>query len=67
MTGVAIVADSRLRGTLSGYLRRCARPGERQVHLRGHADRLPLGVCPKAQNGPKALYNMVFRPKSLKI
>ena len=22
---------------------------------------------PKAQNGPKTLYNMVFRPKSLKI
>ena len=22
---------------------------------------------PKAQNGPKAFYNMVFKPKSLKI
>ena len=26
-----------------------------------------LQPYPKAQNGPKALHNMVFRPKSLKI
>ena len=31
------------------------------------ASRPGLGIHPKAQNGPKALHNLVFRPKSLKI
>ena len=31
------------------------------------ASRPGLGINPKAQNGPKALHNLVFRPKSLKI